>query len=137
MGAAWGRQGALDCQAEGNSETALKAGRGRDQPSEPSVQGISGAPPGGCGVSGTCRCSLDLLAPLQTLAGLRCCAACPVRAGGGSTAAAALLLPGVGSCAAELSSGEEQLPHSSNSRDSYNALPESSRTTRIGPLHND
>lgn len=82
MGAAWGRQDALDCQAEGNSETALKAGRGRDQPSEPSVQGTSGAPSGGCGVSGTCRCSLDLLAPLQTLAGPRCCAACPVRAGG-------------------------------------------------------
>lgn len=45
MGAAWGEQDASDCQAEGNSETALKAGRGGGQAPEPWAQESGGARP--------------------------------------------------------------------------------------------
>lgn len=165
MGAAWGKQDAADCQAKGNSETARKAGKGRDQPPEPSVRGTSGALPAGCGVCASCRCSLGLLAPLQRLAGCRspagtalgtalplvlhcpwCCTALvllspcpatPVRAGRGSRAMAVLLLQLADVQQNPDGSGEEELPHSSNSRDSYNAFSELSKTTRIDLQHND
>lgn len=122
------------------------------QLSEPSVQGITHALPGGCAVSGICRSKLDLLAPLHGSGG--CGHTCPVvlhcpivlpflcKNAEAAQPWLVLLLPRHVLKLADVqqdsnSSGKEELPSSRNSRDSYHALSELNRTTQIDLLHND
>lgn len=120
MWAAWGKQDASDCQAKGNCETAPEAGggRGRGRPPERWAQGTAEPRPGDAAF------------------------AVPAGAAGPAGAQTALPLPCPVPALADVQhnsdpSGEEKLPHSSNSRDSCNALSEWSKTTRIDLLHND
>lgn len=156
MVAAWGRQDTWHCQTRGNTDTALKAG-GRNGALSPSRRAsvvpcleavVPPVPPGpawicwprcwgqwGAGAGG-CRHTRPVV--------VRCPVALPLLCEEAEAAQPrlVLLLPCRVLKLADVqqksnSSGKEELPDSSNSRDSYHALSESNKTTQIDLLHND